>query len=230
MGVENNPIIFNKDSRYLSEISDGTVDYVITSPPFNICHKYMSYHDSLNYSDFDDMYATIIRSISRVLKDDGFFVIDIADMIVMANQIVYGAECVKEKAFACGLFFLKAFPYIAIEGSDMIMKSCVSRGAKKKRFHSTCEQILVFGKQSSRRDLAEAFCLKPSYRYSTLRDSAFWPEDLVRDILEPFPLDGKILLDPFMGSGTIGRMSMAQGCRFIGYDIDERTLSLYGWV
>ena len=38
--------IYNKDCRYLNEVADKTVDLVITSPPFNISHKYITYHDS----------------------------------------------------------------------------------------------------------------------------------------------------------------------------------------
>ena len=47
--------IYNKDSRFLSEVKDKTVDYVITSPPFNICHRYRTYHDSLDYDYFDNL-------------------------------------------------------------------------------------------------------------------------------------------------------------------------------
>lgn len=230
MEVTETPLIYNKDSRFLYEVDDKSVDFVITSPPFNISHKYMSYHDSLDYDEFDNMYSTVINSISRVLKEDGFFVVDIADVIVMENNIVYGAEFIKEKALDANLEFICSFPYIAIEGSDVKMKSCVSRIDKNKKFHSLCEQILVFGKSLTRRDLAEKIHIKPSYKYSTLRDSAFWPDELVRDILSPFLLKGKTLLEPFMGSGTIGRMVMEQNGRFIGYDIDKNTLKTYGWL
>jgi DNA modification methylase len=230
MGVENNPIIFNKDSRYLSEISDGAVDYVITSPPFNICHKYKTYHDSLDFTDFDDLLTTVIGSIERVLKEDGYFVIDIADVIVMERRIVYGAEFIKDKAGIYGLDFFGTFPYIALEGYDRKMKSSISRMDRKQRFHSFCEQVLVFGKSQSRRDLIDKFQIKPSYVFSNLRDSAFWPEDFIKDILAPFSLDGKCLLDPFMGSGSVGRLAMERGASFIGYDVDEDSLKAYGWI
>lgn len=223
-------VVYNKDSRYLEEVLDGTVDFVVTSPPFNICHKYKSYHDSLDFKDFNDLYDAEIQSISRVLKDDGYFVVDIADMIVMENKIIYGAEFVKEKACSSGLEFLGAFPYIAIEGSDKKMKSCISRINRKILFHSTCEQVLVFGKSFSSHEVVKSFCLKSSYRYSLLKDSAFWPDDLVSDILSPFSMEGKVLLDPFMGSGTIGRMVMVQGGYFIGYDVDGGTLRAYKWI
>lgn len=230
MEITDGYIIFNEDSRFLSEIKDRTVDYVITSPPFNIGHMYLSYHDSLDDNDFNHLYSTIIKSISRVLKDDGFFVVDIADIIVMENTIIYGAEFVKEKACSAGLDFICSYPYIAIEGSDVKMKSSVPRKEQDKKFHSLCEQILVFGKKLTRRDVAEKIGVKSSYIYSNMRDSAFWPDELVEDILSPFTMEGKLLLDPFMGSGTIGSMAIEQGARFIGYDVDKETLKNYGWI
>ena len=222
--------IYNKDSRFLGEITDNSVDFVITSPPFNIRHKYMSYHDSLDYEDFDDMYSTVIESISRVLKDDGVFIVDIADLIVMENKIIYGAEFIKEKARAVSLDFIDSFPYIAIEGADMKMSSCISREDGNKQFHSLCEQILVFGKSMTQRDMVDKIHLKHSYIYSNLKDSAFWPDELVKDLLTPFTLKEKVLLDPFMGSGTIGRMTIELGGHFVGYDIDLKTLKKYKWM
>lgn len=222
--------IFNKDSRLLCEIPDGTVDMVVTSPPFNISHRYRTYHDSLDYDDFENLYANVIASISRVLKADGYFIVDIADMIVMAHRIIYGAEFIRERALAAGLELLCAFPYIAVEGYDERMESSISRDDTAKQFHSSCEQLLFFGKPMASRDVVDNIHTEPVYRYSLQRDTAFWPENLVRDLLAPFPLKDKVLLDPFMGSGTIGRMVMEQGGRFIGYDIDRETLKTYRWI
>lgn len=230
MGITTKFTIYNKDSRYLEEVQDRTIDLAITSPPFNISHKYRTYHDSLEYDDFDDMYSTIINSISRVLKDDGYFIVDIADIIVMENNIIYGAEFVKEKALSANLDFISSFPYIAIEGSDIKMNSRISRNDKDKKFHSSCEQILVFGKKLSRYGVVEKFNFKSTYTYSIKRDSAFWPESLITDLLSPFDLNNKVLLDPFMGSGTIARIAIQQGSFFVGYDIDEDTLKIYNWI
>ena len=229
MGITPEVIIYNKDSRFLEELQDNTVDFVVTSPPFNISHKYRSYHDSLDYDDFDVLYSTVINSISRVLKDDGFFIIDIADLIVMQSNIIYGAEYVKEKAFSAKLDYICAYPYIAIEGSDIKMSSSISRDDKDKKFHSSCEQVLVFGKRFSRQNIATNMRLQSTYKYSTLHDSAFWPKELVEDMIAPFEMRGKLLIDPFMGSGTIARITSERGGRFVGYDIDIQTLKTYNW-
>jgi len=222
--------VYNKDSRFLSEIEDKTIDFVITSPPFNISHKYNSYHDSLDYNGFDELCSTVIGSISRVLKDDGFFIIDIADMIVMESIIMYGAEFIKDKALSENLDFICSFPYIAVEEGEIIINSCIPREDVNKRFHSSCEQILVFGKSRTQHYIIDKIHIKSSYSYSNVEDSAFWPKDLVQDILSPFDLNGKILLDPFMGSGTIGRMILKRGGHFIGYDVDRETLKTYKWI
>jgi DNA modification methylase len=222
--------IYNKDCRYLNEVADRTVDLVITSPPFNISHRYRTYHDSLDYKDFEDLYSTVIRSISRVLKDDGFFIVDIADIIVMESNIVYGAEFVKEMALDANLLFIQSYPYIAIEGADVKMNSCISRNDKEKKFHSSCEQILIFGKKQAKRELIKNLNIKSTYIYSVQHDSAFWPELLIKNLLAPFTLKDKVLMDPFMGSGTIARMAIQQGVFFIGYDIDEETLRNYNWI
>jgi len=230
MGIIDSYRVYNKDSRFLSEVVDKTIDFVITSPPFNISHKYNSYHDSLDFNDFDDLCSTVIGSISRVLKDDGFFIVDVADMIVMESKIIYGAEFIKDKALSVNLDFICSFPYIAVGEDDIKMNSCIPREDMNKRFHSSCEQILVFGKSMTQHDAIEKIHIKPSYSYSNVLDSAFWPKDLVHDILFPFDLNGKILLDPFMGSGTIGRMTLKQGGYFIGYDVDRETLKTYKWI
>lgn len=230
MEITNKYTIYNKDCRYLDEVRDKTVDYVITSPPFNISHKYRTYHDSLDYQDFENLYSTVIRSISRVLKDDGFFIVDIADVIVMESNIVYGAEFVKEMALDANLLFIQSFPYIAIEGADIKMNSCISRNDKDKKFHSSCEQIIVFGKKLSSCKIVENLHLKSTYTYSVQHDSAFWPKRLIQDLLAPFSLKEKLLLDPFMGSGTIAKIVIEEGGSFIGYDIDRDTLKTYNWI
>lgn len=222
--------IYNRDCRFLDEVTDKTVDFVITSPPFNISHKYRTYHDSLDYKDFEDLYSTVIQSISRVLKDDGFFIVDIADIIVMESNIIYGAEFVKEMSLDANLKFIHSFPYIAIEGADIKMNSCISRNDKEKKFHSSCEQILVFGKKQTKLEQIKNLNIKSTYTYSVQLDSAFWPQDLVKDLISPFALRGKILLDPFMGSGTIANLVVEHGGKFIGYDIDGDTLKTYGWI
>ena len=67
------------------------------------------------------------------------------------------------------------------------------------------------------------------YDYSQSTDKAFWPETLVNDILSSITINDKVILDPFMGSGEIGKKALKMDAKFIGYDIDGEILTLNGW-
>lgn len=219
--------IFNKDSRYLLELEDNSVDIIMTSPPFNIDHPYNYYSDSLSYEDFFDFYSTVINSVNRVLRNGGLFIIDIADVIVMSRDIVRGPLLIKYLAnLQNDLNFIKLYPYEAIEMSGEEEVYDIKRDDFKSKFHSTCETILVFGKKTSQEIILN---VQSNYIYNNLRDYAFWPQDLVNDILNSLVVNGKIILDPFMGSGLIGKMVIERGGSFIGYDVDYETLNKYGW-
>lgn len=63
--------------------------------------------------------------------------------------------------------------------------------------------------------------------YNTTRDKeafnhpAMFPESLARDQIISWSDEGDIILDPFMGSGTTGKMAILTGRNFIGFEISK---------
>lgn len=51
---------------------------------------------------------------------------------------------------------------------------------------------------------------------------AMFPESLAGDHIRSWSNPGDIVLDPFMGSGTTGKMARQNGCKFIGIEISEK--------
>lgn len=49
---------------------------------------------------------------------------------------------------------------------------------------------------------------------------AVFPEQLAQDHIQSWSNPGDVVLDPFMGSGTTGKMALQNGRRFIGIEID----------
>ncbi|MCT6855977.1 MAG: site-specific DNA-methyltransferase, partial [Bombella apis] len=49
----------------------GSVDVVVTSPPYNLGLAYRSYKDSLSEESYLDWMELICQKIARVLKADG---------------------------------------------------------------------------------------------------------------------------------------------------------------
>ena len=52
-----------------------------------------------------------------------------------------------------------------------------------------------------------------------------FPEKMVEDFLKVFP-KAKIILDPFMGSGTVAKVSKKMKRNFIGFEIEPKFVQL----
>jgi hypothetical protein len=48
------------------------------------------------------------------------------------------------------------------------------------------------------------------------------PDDLMRWCIRSYSKAGDLVVDPFAGSGSVGRAALAEGRRFVGWDIDPR--------
>ena len=65
--------ILNGDSLYIlkNNIADNFIDIIITSPPYNVAHKYENYNDDLDFESYLNAMRDIFKECYRVLKDDG---------------------------------------------------------------------------------------------------------------------------------------------------------------
>ena len=69
------------------------------------------------------------------------------------------------------------------------------------------------------------------YKYPPLADDKLehpWEQALsgMRAIIERFAEPGQLVLDPLVGTGTVGVAALGHGCRFVGIDIDEAVLAV----
>ena len=55
----------------MKKLEDGSVDAIVTSPPYNLNIKYGKYDDDKPRQEYLDWLVNIFREGKRVLKDDG---------------------------------------------------------------------------------------------------------------------------------------------------------------
>ena len=55
----------------MKELDDGSIDAIITSPPYNLNIKYGLYSDNKPKDDYLDWLKTVFKEGKRVLKDEG---------------------------------------------------------------------------------------------------------------------------------------------------------------
>lgn len=72
--------IINGDSREKLSTFSGTVDLIVTSPPYADARK--RHYDSIHPKDFSNWFLTFHESFWNVLKPEGSFVLNIKDKVV----------------------------------------------------------------------------------------------------------------------------------------------------
>lgn len=211
---------------------------IITSPPYNmnlrvspnkigyrkrgfensssekIATKYVNYRDDML---MDDYYSFQEKFIKEALEKSSlcFYIIQMVTGNKPALLKLLGtfSENIKEI-----IIWDKGFRNPAVR------KGCLN---------SCFEFIIIFSKDASRRcfndSLFDRGKLNNVWKISAGKHSHFkasFPEELVQNIVTNFIEKDFTIIDPFMGSGTTGVVSIKNNIDFIGIELDEGTYNL----
>jgi site-specific DNA-methyltransferase (adenine-specific) len=75
--IETNKIIIGDCIDVMSSMPEGSIDLIVTSPPYNCAIKYDEYDDTLSMEDYWIFTKKWLKEALRVLKDDGRIAINI---------------------------------------------------------------------------------------------------------------------------------------------------------
>ncbi len=216
---------FQKECGSLSDVPSESIDVIITSPPYNVGHKYRSYRgegyegerylDKLSDEEYLGRLHALICGIPRVLKPGGAFIIDIAEVVYWPERPTPWNACnhVRKECEQNGLLLLADYTYRAVKSSDT---------KDDKTDHSETQHVLVFSRNVNPLPAVPASNpLRQEYVFGRGgRDEACWPPPLVADFIAAFSLQSKVVLDPFTGESLLGLMIQPSGGTFYGYDVD----------
>jgi modification methylase len=203
--------------KLIKDIPNKSVDLIITSPPYNLGKKHhtgnnyhVPYKDDMPESDYQLWQIQILNECFRVLSDDGSMFYNHKNRIKNGLQIT---------------------PYEWLLKTHFIIKQELvwfngSQNFDKIRFYPMTERIYWMAK-STKTKLFNAinhhdFFNKNEWKSQGLnkKHTRSYPVELCSDIIKCFP-NSKIVLDPFMGSGTTGMACKNMNKQFIGIELDE---------
>jgi site-specific DNA-methyltransferase (adenine-specific) len=69
--------IINEDIFTTKKIAAGSIDLLITSPPYNVDVQYATHDDRLTYKEYRDFSRRWMKRCFTWLKDDGRFCLNI---------------------------------------------------------------------------------------------------------------------------------------------------------
>ena len=228
-----NRIICGDSRQVLSHIPDQSIDFVITSPPYNFGHSYAQdpHDDTHEWNEYFATLLTVWKECERVLKPGGRIAVNVQPLFsdyvpthhIISRQLaslglLWKAEFLWEKNnynakfTAWGSWKSPSMPYIKYtwEFIEVFDKITHKKAGDRENIDITAEEFKewVMGKWS----------FPPETRMKDHDHPAMFPEELPRRLMKLFSYKGDIVLDPFNGAGTTSFVAYKNGRRFIGID------------
>lgn len=241
------------DSRNMAEVKNGSVDLIITSPPY---WQIKDYGDK-NQIGFNDTYEEYINGLNqawsecyRVLNSGCRLCVNIGDQF--ARAITYG----RYKIIPIRTEIIKfcesiGFDYMGAIIWQKMTTMNTSGGAsvmgsypypRNGHIAIDYEFILLFKKLGATSNNVSRTVKEKSklsneewrkyftghWNFAGEKQSnghiAMFPEELPRRLIKMFSFVGENILDPFLGSGTTSKMARELGRNSIGYEINKNFL------
>lgn len=230
-----NAELYHGDCReILADMADNAVNWCVTSPPYNLhknhhtspgaatatnaamTAKYNAwYADELAEDEYQADQKQVIAALLRVCTDSVFY----------NHRIRYAWHSRNRKAPACKVYhpmhWLQDFPIWC----EIVWDRC-GGSTPTGRYQQGHEMVYQLGRPRRFQKglgMTDVWRIPPS---SGTGHVCAFPEQLVENCLRPHALAGETVIDPYMGSGTVGIVAQALGLRFIGVKRDKRFFDL----
>jgi len=236
--------IINGDSRNMDELTDNSVDLVITSPPYWQLKDYgtenqIGYNDS--YEEYINHLNLVWKECYRVLDNGSRLCVNIGDQF--ARAVYYG----RYKVIPIRTEIIKFCEAIGFDymGAIMWQKKTTSNttgGAslmgsypypKNGIISIDYEFILIFKKLGTPKKPPKEIKEMTKEEWKTYFNGhwyfggakqdghiAMFPEELPKRLIKMFAFVGDTVLDPFLGSGTTSLAARNLNRNSVGYEMN----------
>jgi site-specific DNA-methyltransferase (adenine-specific) len=231
--------IYNTDILKTGCVKEGSIDLIVTSPPYNVDIKYNSHDDTMTYEDYLSFTKEWLAKCYKLVKDDGRFCLNIpldknkggqqsmcADITTIAKQvgfkyhstIIWNEQNISRRT-AWGSWLSAAAPYVIAPVEVIVVlykkewkKTSGSRKSDitRKEFMEWTNGVWNFMGESKKR----------------VGHPAPFPVELPRRCIKLFSFVGDTILDPFLGSGSTLLACIQTERTGIGIEIDKRYCEL----
>lgn len=230
-----NATLYRGDCREVLEIMPrDSVNWCVTSPPYNLNKEHHTspgagteanaamsakyadwYADDLDEADYQLQQKQVVSQLLRVCTDSVFY----------NHRIRYAWHNRNKSAPACKvhhpLHWLSDFPIWC----EVVWDRC-GGSTPTGRYQQGHELIYQLAKP---RRVQKSLGMTDVWRIPADSGSGHvcaFPPRLVENCLSPHALAGESVIDPYMGSGTVGAVAQSLGLQFIGIERDPTYFEL----
>jgi len=229
----------------MEKIEEGCIDLTVTSPPYDNLRTYNGNNDQWN----EDVWKGVIKELYRVTKEGGVVVWVVGDATIKGSetgtsfkQALWAKECgfnlhdtmIYEKnvcPFPDTNRYYQGFEYMFIlsKGKIRVFNPIKDRknksvgrivsGTQREKDGTTSPKACL-GNKIKEFGVRFNYWLVSDGNRNGLHPAQF-PEQLAHDHITSWSNEGDTVFDPFMGSGTTGKMAKELSRDFIGIEIDK---------
>ena len=216
-------IIYNEKCEItMSKMKDSSIDYVFTSPPYNLSttvsekgksgKMYKNFEDKSSQQDYYNWQVNLITELLRVTK----------------NHVFYNNQLLTNNKTA----LLTLLDYFKYKCKEVLVwdKKVAAPATTKGTFDSRFELVIAFSNQTpNERSFKDGnfhgtesnvINLHKTQNKLSYLNKAVFPINLPRKFMELFGKDGDIWYDPFGGTGTTGVAAVLAKKNYILSEMD----------
>ena len=245
-----NKVILGNCIDVLEDFPPDTAQLVFTSPPYyNAKPQYSEYVDYREYLDF--MRRVIIR-VHAILSEGRFFVINVSPILIHRTSRATSSKRLPIPFDLHGIFdnvgfdFIDDIFWVKPEGAGWNLgrgrRFRADRQPLQYKPVPVTEYILVYRKRTKKlidwnlrkhhdQSLIEQSTISGDYDVTNIWEihpahskihPAVFPEELAEKVIKYYSFKGDLILDPFAGVGTVGKVGLRMERRFLLIDNEPK--------
>lgn len=249
-----NTIGFGDCELLLSDTPNESIDLVFTSPPYyNARPEYSEY---LTYEEYLIKIQKIIHQCHRVLNEGRFFVMNISPVLIRRSNRTEASKRIAvpfdfHKLFIDeGFEFIDDIHWVKPEGAGWATgrgrRFAADRNPLQYKAVPVTEYVLVYRKKTDKlidwhirkhpdQKAVESSKIEDGYEKTNLwkihpanhpKHPAIFPLELAEKVIKYYSFKNDVILDPFAGTGTVGKAAVKNGRRFVLYEQEFEYLKI----
>ncbi len=228
--IENPTVLVGDSAITLKKLPNECIQLIFTSPPYYNARQYSDYH---SYNDYLQKMKEVLLECNRVLEDGRFIVINVSPVITKRpgrefESIRYPIHFDFHKLLTeSGFSFIDEIIWIKPQYCVPNRNGGYEQTGKPLSYKPNCitESLLVYRKNANflldenikkypnkknidtEIDATNCWYINPK---SDKNHPAVFPEELCRRVIKYYSFENDVVLDPFAGSGTFGRVAIKE--------------------
>jgi len=218
-------------SENMDGIPDNSLHLMVTSPPYNVSKDY---DNDLSLKEYLDMLHRVFSETFRVLVKGGRACVNVANL--GRKPYIPLTDYISHMMLDIGFLMRGEIIWNKGAGAGVSMAWGSWKSASNPVLRDVHEYILVFSKGSFKREKSkesentiekEQFMewTKSVWNMNTesakkVGHPAPFPVELPYRLIQLYTFKEDVILDPFIGSGSVGIAALKTNRFYIGYDID----------